>query len=133
MNSTATRIIYWSATTIVSLMMLMSAFMYFTSPEIKAGFTLMGFHDWFREELAIAKILGAIVLLAPVWPRVKEWAYAGFGITFISAFLAHYNAGQGKEGIMPLVLLGILSVSYICYHRLHSSTPVLHSGQFAAK
>ena len=45
-------------------------------------------------ELAIAKIIGALVLVFPFFgSNMKEWAYAGFGITLISAFVAHASIG----------------------------------------
>jgi hypothetical protein len=135
-NNTAsktTKITYWASTGIVSLMMTMSAYMYFTAPDIAAKFNQMGFHDWFRLELGTAKILGAIILLAPVAARLKEWAYAGFTITFISAAIAHYSVGEGPQAIAPLVFLAILMVSYTFYHRLQAQRgPVLHSAQFSA-
>jgi len=43
--------------------------------------TRLGFTDYFRVELAWAKLLGAVLLLAPVPARLKEWAYAAFAIT----------------------------------------------------
>jgi hypothetical protein len=57
--------------------------------------------------------LGAIALLAPALPRLKEWAYAGFTFAWISAFIAHYLARDGPEALMPMLLLVILFVSYI--------------------
>ena len=35
--------------------------------------TRLGFTDYFRVELAWAKLLGAVLLLAPVPARLKEW------------------------------------------------------------
>lgn len=107
-------IIYWAATAIVSLMMLFSAYNYFANPEIAAAFKHLGFPDYFRVELAVAKIAGALVLIIPQIPvRIKEWAYAGFGITFISATIAHYSSGDpAKYIMMPLIFLVILIVSY---------------------
>ena len=40
--------------------------------------TRLGFTDYFHVELALAKLLGAVLLLAPVPARLKEWAYAAF-------------------------------------------------------
>jgi hypothetical protein len=37
------------------------------------------------------------VLLAPVSARLKEWAYAGFAITLVSALVAHFALGDGPE------------------------------------
>lgn len=119
----AVRIGYWVATAIVVLMMLFSAYSYVTAPEAVAGFRTMGFPDWFRIELASAKLLGAIVLLVPLhttsWGRrLKEWAYAGFFINFLSAIIAHVNLGDGNwPG--AAVFLVLLLVSYTLYQRLH--------------
>lgn len=113
------KIIYWIATGIVSAMMLMSAFMYFTNPEVAEGFKKMGFPDWFRVELGTAKAVGALVLIIPQIPlRVKEWAYAGFGINFISAAIAHYSMGDTKGMMFPIVLGVILIVSNIYLHKI---------------
>lgn len=114
----ATKIIYWVSSSIVALMMSFSAYMYFTNPEVKEGFHLMGFPDYFRVELGIAKLLGAIVLLVPLARSFKEWAYAGFAITFISAFIAHTVSGHPVNTIvMPLIFFALLIVSYITYRK----------------
>ena len=59
------------------------------------------------------KPLGAIALLFPGFPKLKEWAYAGFTFAWISAFIAHSLAKDGGEAFAPLVLLALLVVSYM--------------------
>ncbi|MEQ1734505.1 MAG: DoxX family protein [Bacteroidia bacterium] len=113
-----TKIIYWTTTGIISAMMLMSGAMYFTSPEAVEGFKKLGFPDFFRVELGVAKLVGVIALLVPQVPmRIKEWAYAGFGIVFISAAIAHYASGDVKGAIMPIVMLVVLLVSNMYLHK----------------
>jgi uncharacterized membrane protein YphA (DoxX/SURF4 family) len=113
------KIIYWVVTAIVAVMMLFSAYSYFSNPGIKTAFEHLGFPDYFRVELAIAKILGALLLLAPVAARFKEWAYAGFAIVFISAFIAHRSAGDAAGmWAAPLVFLVLLAVSYTSWNKL---------------
>ena len=114
------KIIYWAATGILGAMMLFTAFNYLTNEEMKAAFVHLGFPAYFRIELAIAKIIGAIVLLIPAVPqRIKDWAYAGFAITFISAFIAHTSSGDPLSvAILPLIFLGILIVSFIYNNKL---------------
>jgi len=114
------QVIYWIATAIISLMMLFSAYQYFTNPELDAAFKHLGFPAYFRIELALAKIVGALVLIIPqVNARIKEWAYAGFGIVFISASIAHFSSGDPVKNIVtPLVLLGILIVSNIYLYKV---------------
>lgn len=112
------KIIYWISTTIVSLMMVFSAYSYLTNETIKQAFQHLGFPDYFRVELAIAKILGAIILLIPVKGQIKEWAYAGFTFTFISAFIAHTASGDPiNNRVGPIVFLMVLAVSYWMYQK----------------
>ena len=61
-----TKIIYWATTALLALMMTFSAYSYLTQAEMKQGFEHLGFPDYFRVELAIAKVLGVVALLAPV-------------------------------------------------------------------
>jgi uncharacterized membrane protein YphA (DoxX/SURF4 family) len=112
------KITYWITTVIVAGMMALSAFFYFTKPELIQAFRHLGFPDYFRIELAVAKLIGAVLLLAPVGSRIKEWAYAGFTITFVSAFIAHTASGDPMSNRMgPAIFLLLLTVSYITYHR----------------
>ncbi len=116
------KIIYWASTGIIVAMMLMSGFMYFTNPEVVTGFKMMGFPDYFRVELGTAKLIGALVLIIPQIPtRVKEWAYAGFGINFISAAITHVAINDVKGITMPIVLIVLLIVSNIYLHKLKSA------------
>jgi hypothetical protein len=119
------KIIYWVTTGIISLMMLFSAYSYFYNPMVSQGFQHMGFPDFFRVELGIAKLLAALVLIIPLIPvRVKEWAYAGLGIVFISASLTHIVVGDPTGTVItPLVMLAILVVSNIYLHKI--SKPVV--------
>jgi len=118
----ANKITYWITTVIVAVMMMYSCYAYLTQPAIKQAFQHLGFPDYLRVELAIAKLIAAAVLLAPVAARIKEWAYAGLGITFISAFIAHTASGDPVNyRVMPLIFLAILVISYITYHKLKSN------------
>jgi uncharacterized membrane protein YphA (DoxX/SURF4 family) len=115
-----TKIIYWIFTAIVALMMVFSAYAYLTQPKIAVGFQHLGYPAYFRVELAIAKLIGAALLLLPLGSRIKEWVYAGFTITFISAFIAHISSGDpAAKFAMPVIFLVILAVSYVAYHRLN--------------
>ena len=105
------KVIYWIATGLLSVGMLMSAFMYLTkNPQLMKSFQSAGYPDYFVLILGTAKLLGAIVLLAPVWSKLKEWAYAGFAFTFIGAVWTHL--ATGTPWAAPFVALLILMVSY---------------------
>lgn len=113
-------IIYWISTGLIGLMMLFSSYSYLANPQIAQAFKHLGFSDYFRIELAAFKIIGAFVLLIPQIPlRVKEWAYAGFGITFISAAIAHAASNDPASAVVtPVIFLGILILSNIQLHKL---------------
>ncbi|MBT2560703.1 DoxX family protein [Pedobacter sp. ISL-68] len=108
------KIIYWSTTGIISAMMLFSAFGYFTNADMKAAFVHLGFPDYFRIELGVLKVLGALTLILPmISDKVKSFAYFGFALAFVSAFIAHISSGDPiAVAIAPIVFLAILGVSY---------------------
>lgn len=113
------KITYWITTGIFSAMMLFSATMYFTSPDMAQTFEHLGFPDYFRIELGIAKIIGVLLLLTPFTGRLKEWVYAGFTINMISGSIAHAAAGDPISAIItPIVFLGVLTVSYVTLQKL---------------
>jgi hypothetical protein len=61
-------------------------------------------------------------LVIPQIPkRVKEWAYTGFAFDFIFASISH-GAVDGINGqtFFPFVVLAILIVSYVYYHKLNT-------------
>jgi uncharacterized membrane protein YphA (DoxX/SURF4 family) len=116
-----TKVIYWVSTTLLGLMMLSSGYMYFTNPEVKMGFVHLGFPDYFRVELGLAKVLGAIILLLPLESRIKEWTYSGFAICFISAVIAHLSSGDApQQAAGPVIAFVLLGTSYISYQKIKS-------------
>jgi uncharacterized membrane protein YphA (DoxX/SURF4 family) len=116
------KITYWITTAIVALMMVYSAYAYLTDEKAAQGFQHLGYPGYFRVELAVLKLIGAALLLAPVAGRVKEWAYIGFAITFVSAFIAHTASGDPVNyRMMPVIFLLLLIVSYLSYHKWHKT------------
>lgn len=113
------KIVYWIATALISAMMLFSSYSYVMNPDMEMAFTHLGFPSYFRVELAIAKVIGAILLVLPVPPVTKHWVYAGFSFTYVSASLAHFMAGDPIIfWVSPLLFLGVLLISYTLFCRL---------------
>jgi hypothetical protein len=117
---------YWITTALLSLMMMLSATVYFTPAGIE-GFAHVGFPQYFRVELALFKILGAVALVLPIARgRLKEWAYFGFFITFLSAFIAHSASGDPSSVLVtPVIALLLLLASYFSYRNLLYNKPVI--------
>jgi uncharacterized membrane protein YphA (DoxX/SURF4 family) len=105
---------YWATTGIVAALSLFAAFTYLSgSQQAVEGFRHVGYPQQLRIILGIGKLLGAIALVAPGFPKLKEWAYAGFTFAWISACVAHFAAKDGPEAFLPLFLLILLLVSYM--------------------
>jgi uncharacterized membrane protein YphA (DoxX/SURF4 family) len=110
----ARTITYWIATGLVALISLFAGYSYVSgNSQAVQGFAHVGYPQQLRVLLGIAKILGAITLIVPGLPKLKEWAYAGFTFAWIAAVVAHYLAKDGPTAFAPLVLLVLLSISYV--------------------
>lgn len=86
----------------------------------KQGIRSLGYPEYFGNTLVVFKVLGTLALILPFIPaRIKEWAYAGFTFVFLFAFISHcYLEGFTTMALFPLVVMGILMVSYFSFHKL---------------
>jgi uncharacterized membrane protein YphA (DoxX/SURF4 family) len=117
-NNKRDKIIYWIATGLIVLFELSGAF-FMNSEMAKEGMRHLGLPEWFRWEVSIGHLIGAILLIIPINKRVKEWVYVAFGIDFISAVIAYLSVeGVTANFLSPLISFGILVVSYVYYHKL---------------
>jgi hypothetical protein len=113
---------FWTVTALFCLQVGFTAYAQLSLPQVAEAFTRLGFPDYFRVELAYAKLLGVVLLLAPVSARLKEWAYAGFAITLGSALIAHLAVGDGFEAWGFAAGTGVLwGLSYFFWHRLQAT------------
>jgi hypothetical protein len=116
-------IAFWTVTALFCLQIGFTAYAQLSLPQVADAFTRLGFPDYFRVELAWAKLLGVVLLLAPVSARLKEWAYAGFAITLGSALIAHLAVGDGAEAWGFAAGTGVLwGLSYFLWHRLEATS-----------
>lgn len=117
-----TAIAYWAVTALFLLQMSFTAYAQLRLPQVAEAFTHLGFPAYFRVELSLAKLLGVLVLLAPVPARLKEWAYAGFAIDLTSAVIAHLAVGDGPAAWGWAAGTGVLWVlSYVLWRRLQAA------------
>ena len=119
-----TTIAFWIVTALFCLQMSFTAYAQLSLAQVAEAFSHLGFPGYFRVELSWAKLLGVVLLLAPVPARLKEWAYAGFAIDLTSALIAHLSVGDGPEAWGWAVGTGVLwGLSYFLWRRLEA-TPV---------
>ena len=120
-TSKSTKIIYWITTSIIFIFEgLMPAFTSHTDLAVE-GIRHLGYPDYFRVLLTFFKVAGALVLIIPAIKNpFKEWAYAGFGITLISAFVSHAEVdGINGQTFFPVIIFGVLAISYKYYHKIY--------------
>jgi hypothetical protein len=115
-------IAFWTTTALFCLQMGFTAYAQLHLPQVAAAFRHLGFPDYFRVELSWTKLLGVVLLLAPVPARLKEWAYAGFAIDLGSAIIAHLAVGDGPESWGWAAGTGVLwGCSYVLRRRLQTA------------
>jgi len=115
----AKTIVYWIVTALFCLQMGFTAYAQLRLPQVAQSFTHLGFPGYFRVELSWAKLIGVVLMVAPVSARLKEWAYAGFAINLASALIAHLSVGDGPEAWGFAAATGVLwGLSYFCWRRL---------------
>src|SRR5258707_11590818 len=114
----AMTIVYWIVTALFCLQMSFTAYAELRLPQVAEAFTHLGFPAYFRVELSWAKLLGVVLLLAPVPARLKEWAYAGFAIDLASAIIAHLSVGDGPGAWGGAATpRGLRALSYLFWRR----------------
>ena len=123
MTTKKTKIIYWSATTVVFLFEGLLPALTSNSQLAVEGIRHLGYPDYFRVMLTFFKVAGALVLILPfIKGAIKEWAYAGMGITMSSAFISHWAVdGFSGQTIFPLIFLAILLTSYFSYQKIRKN------------
>lgn len=103
--------IYWIATLMLCAIMLYSASMYFMNTDMVEGFfERFNYPTYLVIPLAIAKVLGVIMI---VWRKsswLTEWAYAGFFFDITQAFFAHYF--KDDDVTLTLGAMVVLLISY---------------------
>jgi hypothetical protein len=111
-------IVYWTMTILVALPIGSGGFaqiaQYLASPH--GVVPLLSYPMYFFAILGFWKILGAVAILVPRFPRLKEWAYAGifFDLTGAAASCAAVG-GYGAYGfhvLAPLILTGFCMASW---------------------
>src|SRR3954463_3580502 len=113
---------FWIVTALFCLQISFTAYAQLRLPQVSEAFTHLGFPSYFRVELSWAKLVGVALLLAPVPARLKEWAYAGFAITLVSALIAHVSVGDGPEAWSFAAGTAVLwGLSYFFWRRLQAA------------
>jgi hypothetical protein len=109
-----TKIGYWAATGLVALGFAFGGLADLSrSPDVVAGLAHLGYPIYFAALLGVWKVLGAVAIVVPRFPRLKEWAYAGMFFDLSGALVSHASVGDPASRLVaPVVLLALLVTSW---------------------
>lgn len=106
------KITYWSATGLLSLMLIMSSGMYvFNNEAIQETFISLGYPSYLIYPIVVAKLTAVAILLSQKGSLIKEWVYAALFFEFFLAFFAHVMTGDGDQ-FGAVIAIALLLVSY---------------------
>jgi len=116
-NARARAIGYWTTTGIIALVFGPGAIPDLLQfPDAVAFVAPLGYPAYLLTLLGTWKILGALALLVPRFPRLNEWAYAGilFDLTGAAASCAAVGVygAYGFHVIAPLIITGFCVASW---------------------
>jgi len=110
----AGKIIYWIFTLWLALGLISTGLVQLFKGKTGAGgldiITNLGYPVYFLSILGVWKILGAVAVLIPKFPLLKEWVYAGFFFAMSGAILSHIASGDAVIEMLPPLLLLILTL-----------------------
>ncbi len=117
-------VLYWASTGLLALFMVGLAIAYVTVPYFVTATRHIGFPNYFRYVLGSAKLMGAIVLVTKVPPRLRTFVHDGFAVMFLCGALAHIAAGDPPATALGgLMAFALLVVSCVTGSKLSSSLP----------
>lgn len=114
------KISFWSTTTLLALFEGLLPALTFRTEFAKEGIRHLEYPEYFGYALVVFKVLGILAIVTPQIPRrIKEWAYAGFAFDFLFATISHgVIDGLSMETFFPIIVLGILIVSYVTNEKM---------------
>ena len=127
MTRKTNNIIFWISTSLIAIFEGIIPGLTFQTELAKAGIRHLGYPDYFGAMIIGFRICGVIALIFPQIPaRIKEWAYAGFAIEFLSACISNMVVdGLTFNFIVPLIVMTILLLSYFSFHKKLKLTNVV--------
>jgi uncharacterized membrane protein YphA (DoxX/SURF4 family) len=116
-------IVYWAATSVIAFELLAGGVtdLVHGGTDVVAGEPVvevlahLGYPAYLLTILGLWKLLGGIVLLAPRFPRLKEWAYAGAFFVYTGAAASGVVRGWDDPGTLiwgPLIFAVITLASW---------------------
>jgi uncharacterized membrane protein YphA (DoxX/SURF4 family) len=111
---------YWTTTTIVVLELLAGGMtdlvhgreVLFVGQPVVLDLAQLGYPAYLLTILGVWKLLGAIALLMPRFPRLKEWAYAGTFFEATGAAASWVMHGDNTSALGLLIFAALVLASW---------------------
>ncbi|AYF74538.1 DoxX family protein [Nocardia yunnanensis] len=104
--------LYWTATVLVVAELAVGGLWDVTRIALVRDVTVaLGYPTYFLVILGVWKLLGALALLVPRFPLVKEWAYAGAFFVYTGAIASHATTGRALHEIPILLVMALLTAA----------------------
>jgi uncharacterized membrane protein YphA (DoxX/SURF4 family) len=105
---------YWVATILGPASFVIGGYLHLTrDPQVMTTLAHLGYPPYFATILGVGNLLGAIAVVVPGFPRLKEWAYAGFFFNLTAAAATRAFVGDGVAHILaPLAFLALVAASW---------------------
>ena len=101
-------IAYWAATGLLEFeLVLGGTWDVLRVPHVREVVDRLGYPEYFLVILGVWKLLGAVALVIPRFPRLKEWIYAGVIFNFTGAIASHLAASFIEVGALVYLVLMI--------------------------
>lgn len=114
-------IAYWVATTLIALETFVGGITdlvhggteLIAGPPVAGIVTHLGYPVYILSIPGVWKLLGAVVIVAPSLPRLKEWAYAGVFFELSGAAASYVLRGEITSDLAaPLILAALAMISW---------------------
>jgi uncharacterized membrane protein YphA (DoxX/SURF4 family) len=108
-------IAYWVTTALVVFELVLGGIWdVLRVPQARSVIERLGYPPYFLVILGIWKLLGAVALVIPGFPRLKEWAYAGVIFDLTGAVASLLASGFIDAGALayPIVMTGVAVASW---------------------
>ncbi len=133
MNTTAKKIGYWTTTGLLVFSIASGGLAELAHrPETIEGMKLLGYPVYFVVIIGFWKLLASVALVAPGFPGVKEWAYAGIFFNMTGAAVSHIVSSSAPWHVA--VMLGLTGLTVASWAlRPPSRTLVGHAASYELK
>jgi len=107
--------VYWLATAVLAVELVVGGVWdILRAPQVRVVIDRLGYPAYFLVILGIWKLLGAVAVIVPRFPLLKEWAYAGVVFNLTGALASNVASGVTDTGTLAylVLMMGVTAVSW---------------------